>query len=631
MSSWFQSILGSSKSSYNPEIKGLLGSEGRTTENLVRDLNNKIRTIFSYNDKLLDTKFSDKRGISIQHGITFDKSGYYHTNAILKMCDLMLKIKLGLLEFPNSSYPQLRKIIQTHIEKLLIIEKLLGDNQFYMRHFPSIQDIDRIEGQEKSDLIEEIKDRIREIDTVHRPISKISVDNIHETRQRIMNLTLDKLYAEKVEEDAKAEKDRQLAEEKRQLEEAERQRLELERLRASPEYINRQRLLELTIQRINLAAKQAVEEQKRAIQRAESSERERMEEEEKESERERQAQIDRLAAEAAAAERLQQQIEEQLAAAEAAAAEAAAAAEEAARAEAEAAEAAAEAAAAAERLAQELHEAARAEEREIQDALLQVREFQEREQSTHEARLVGSKNKDEGAMTELNGPNKNIKEELPNQGNIFVFQEYIQDNPNPRTDCQQILLDLAKMKVSTNDNEIRKCPICLADIVESFGLDPKGSTVNQPIISYASHPTYIDIHDECFKQLIKSSNRRCPNTRQNYGTDITRFFLVTLNNNDPSASLCVEYTYDGLKTQLGLQPSMSSSASSSGSGYRTGYYNSYSIDRGGSKRRRTSKLRKRKTSKLRKTKKRKPSNSKKKRKPSNGNKKIIRKSYKKKK
>ena len=168
-----------------------------------------------------------------------------------------------------------------------------------------------------------------------------------------------------------------------------------------------------------------------------------------------------------------------------------------------------------------------------------------------------------------------------------MFKSYIESNENPNTPCQKIILDAAKMKVSENDNTITKCPICLMNIFESFILEPIESNKNQNIISYpsdSSNTTFIMIHSDCFRELIKFSINRnikeiCPTTRQQYGKDIIKFYLLMLSNNNPSTSICDESDYINLKTKLGMY--------------------------GGSKKKRKTSSKKKKTNKLKKSSKKK--------------------------
>jgi hypothetical protein len=278
---------------------------------------------------------------------------------------------------------------------------------------------------------------------------------------------------------------------------------------------------------------------------------------------------------------------------------------------------------------------------------------------------------------EINEPDKTNLDELnpinPNNKKIQIFQAFKKlSNSNH---CDQIKNKAVELKLANNGSQQVECVLCLSNIYDSFYLDEKTANENQNIVCYFTGILQM-FHVKCFKGL---QNDICPLSRRKLGSEISPLYIFGIDDTNPSASRCYPYkNYGDFQRALSIcsdsiRPSTSSSASSSSSSgsnpyrdereqwqrmrlnvdqilasnalsssqeeqdYQTALRNSLQpvrrpivrvsassgMNLGGSKRR--------KTSKLRKTKKRKPSNSKKKRKTFNSKKKIIRKSYKKRK
>ena len=476
--------MGNSSSNVSKIIPGgLIGENGNPSG----DLNEIIKKIFYSSKKIFDTKYVDKRrGVSTPQKssrvIPIEQTGHTHTTTLLYMCIYMLKIKIALLEYPRL------QIEPENLIELNNIDEKLNESQINMTRIMPFEELYRTRKSLtqgfKDEIVRTVKMLILEFYQEVGPISKNSINNIQEIRQRIIDLRLSQIYAQQQKEEAEAKLEQAIIESERQRIEAERQiKEQLPGLSANVQY---QQSIDEAIRRINQAAAEAIRQAEEAIRQAEEA----------------------AAAEARLVEEARLELE-------------------------------------AEQEAQRLKY--EAEEKEKAENIEQVRQFEENS-SGEKRKNTGIQKEEEVILTN------------PNNSDIIMFKSYIESNENPNTPCQKIILDAAKMKVSENDNTITKCPICLMNIFESFILEPIESNKNQNIISYpsnASNTTFIMIHADCFRELIKSSTNRnikaiCPTTRQQYGKDINIFYLLMLSNDNPSASICDESDYRKLKTELGI-------------------------------------------------------------------------------
>jgi hypothetical protein len=476
---------------------GLIGERGNPSS----DLNEIIKKIFSSSDQIFNTKYvgNEKRGgptpQKSDRVIPIEQSGYTHTTKLLYMCIFMLKIKIALLQYPNLE-------IEPHkLRTLIDIDNKLNESQINMTSIMSLEELYSIkkvlEKGHKDEIIRNAKMLILEFYKENTPISEKSINNIQEIRQKVIDLRLSQLYVQQLKEEAEANAEQariQLEQLRRQSEQGERQRQEIERQIREQANAQYKKSLDEAIKRINEAAAEVVKQ-------------------EEETRRQQEEAIIQAAAEEEAIRLLKEAIEELVT----------------------------------EQTIQRLKD--QAEAAEAAENIEKVKQFEEQE----ELKLSGEKRNVRSKKIEVKPTN-------PNEKNIDIFESYIESNENPITPCEKIILELAKMKVSENDDIITKCPICLMNIVESFLLEPIESNKNQQIICYpsdASNTTFIMIHADCFRELIKPSFERlvkeiCPTTRQQYGTEINHFYLLMLNNDDPSASICQEYNYSNLKRNLGI-------------------------------------------------------------------------------